>query len=112
MMKLFCIGILCFSAFAACGQPGPAGKQYLGTKTPYPVTRIIRNTPAPKGYQAVFINYVGRHGARFLTKPGSDVLVVNVLALADSNNALTATGRNIKQMARRFEEIEKGNYEN
>ena len=36
---------------------------YLNTKTPYQPQQKNYAAP-PKGYMPVFINYVGRHGAR------------------------------------------------
>ncbi len=84
---------------------------YLGTKTPYyPLQK--KHTPPPAGYTPVFINHVGRHGARFLTKAGSDVLVLDVLEQAAKQNALTAVGQQARQAAMQFESVETGNYEN
>lgn len=84
---------------------------YLGTKTPYSPQQT-RYTPAPKGYTPVFINHVGRHGSRFLTKPGSDVMVLDILTIAGKANALTPLGNKFKQMAEQFEDIERNSYEN
>ena len=88
-----------------------AQDKWLGTKTPYHPLQTIYTQP-PKGYKPVFVNHVGRHGSRFLTKPGSDVIVLNTLTLADEKNALTAKGKRFKKMAALFENIEKGSYEN
>ncbi|BAV06513.1 histidine-type phosphatase [Filimonas lacunae] len=83
---------------------------YTGTKTPYPVPKTATSA-APAGYQPVWINYVGRHGARFLTKAGSDVKLLKVLSEAEQKQGLTTTGKLIKQMVQRFLTIEKNNYE-
>jgi multiple inositol-polyphosphate phosphatase / 2,3-bisphosphoglycerate 3-phosphatase len=83
----------------------------LGTKTCYqPAQKAF--TAAPAGYKPVFLNYVGRHGARFLTKPEGDVQLYEVLEMADSRNALTARGQLLRQMVKHFLEIEKNNYGN
>ncbi len=84
---------------------------YLGTKTTY---RPLQTKPAapPKGFTPVFINYVGRHGARFMTKPGSDILVADILQQAKQQNALTKTGKKVQQTVIQFANAEKNNYEN
>jgi len=85
--------------------------QEAGTKTPYRFSKQ-RYTPAPKGFQPVFVNYVGRHGARFLTKAGSDITLLNVLSQAEKEHALTKKGALLKAMVIRFLSIENNNYEN
>lgn len=84
---------------------------FAGTKTPYPMP-AQHYTPAPAGYNPVFINHVGRHGSRFFTKAGSDVQVLQVLEAAQKSNALTPLGRQLLAMTQRFVNIQKGNYEN
>lgn len=85
--------------------------QEAGTKTPYKFSKQ-QYTPAPKGFQPVFINYVGRHGARFLTKAGSDITLLDVLSQAEKEHALTKKGVLLKAMVIRFLSIENNNYEN
>jgi hypothetical protein len=85
--------------------------QNAGTKTPYPAP-AQKYTPPPPGFRPVFINHAGRHGARFLTKAGSDMEALQVLDLAAGSGALTEKGKCIRQMVKRFLAIEKGNYEN
>ncbi|WP_343688267.1 histidine-type phosphatase [Chitinophaga sp.] len=84
-----------------------AGQNYTGTKTPYPFKQADY-TPVPKGYSAVYVNYTGRHGARFMTKAGSDVKLLALL----NKSSLTPLGDSIKVMTAQFLEIEKDNYEN
>jgi len=88
-----------------------AGAQNAGTKTPYPAP-VQKCSAPPPGFVPVFINHAGRHGARFLTKAGSDIEVLQVLELAGRSNALTPKGKQLEKMTRRFLSIEKGNYEN
>jgi len=85
---------------------------YLGTKTPYGGPSHEAYASPPAGYQPVFINYVGRHGARFLTKAGADLQVLEALQAAEKSNALTAIGKKIKAIAQRLQTASKGNYEN
>lgn len=84
---------------------------YTGTKTPYQPQQEVYTAP-PAGFTPVWINYVGRHGARFLTKAGSDIRVLEVLQQAEKAGGLTRTGKKVKNMAARFLTIEQGNYEN
>ncbi|WP_343675253.1 histidine-type phosphatase [Chitinophaga sp.] len=83
------------------------GQSYTGTKTPYPFKQADY-TPVPKGYTAAYVNYTGRHGARFMTKAGSDVKLLALL----NRSQLTSLGDSIRAMAAQFLEIEKDNYEN
>jgi multiple inositol-polyphosphate phosphatase / 2,3-bisphosphoglycerate 3-phosphatase len=81
----------------------------IGTKTPYeaPENKTI---PPPNGYKAVFINYVGRHGARFLTDNKDVSGIQKILSLAEKEGELTQMGIQLKIMTQRFEEIEAGKY--
>jgi multiple inositol-polyphosphate phosphatase/2,3-bisphosphoglycerate 3-phosphatase len=103
--KLF-FGILLLGAAAAAQGP-----LYLGTKTPYPGPSGGYTSP-PAGFQPVFINYVGRHGARFMTKAGPDVEALRLLEAAEGSQGLTEVGLRVRRMVRRLCEIEKGQYEN
>src|ERR1700753_1193441 len=69
---------------------------FSGTKALYkaPLTKVH---PAPAGYEPVFINYVGRHGARHLTKDVSTYYAYKTLMQADSAQGLTADGQKLKQ---------------
>jgi len=103
--KLF-FGILLLGVAAAAQGP-----MYLGTKTPYPGPAGGYTSP-PAGFQPVFINYVGRHGARFMTKAGPDVEALRLLDAAEGGQGLTKVGLRVRWMVRRLCEIEKGQYEN
>lgn len=85
-----------------------AGAQnFLGTKSLYSAPVTIP-TPAPKGYEPVFINHVGRHGARHLTKEVNTSYAYATLAKADSLHALTSTGKKLLQMVKALAKVEKG----
>ncbi|HVV03045.1 MAG TPA: histidine-type phosphatase [Puia sp.] len=102
-----------FSFLFVCllAQADVFAQTWLGTKTPYAPPHEAYTSP-PAGYQPVFINYVGRHGARFLTKAGADQQVLETLQTAEKGNALTAMGKKIKGIAQRLQAAGKGNYEN
>jgi multiple inositol-polyphosphate phosphatase / 2,3-bisphosphoglycerate 3-phosphatase len=88
-------------------QTGPL---YLGTKTPYQAPAGLY-TAAPAGYKPVFVNYAGRHGARFLTKAGADVHVLKVLKLAVQRNGLREYGKRIMAVAEQLLAASQHNYE-
>jgi multiple inositol-polyphosphate phosphatase/2,3-bisphosphoglycerate 3-phosphatase len=81
---------------------------YLGTKTLYKY-QLQKYTTAPVGYLPVFINHVGRHGARHLTKEVQKTYTYAILLQADSANALTEKGKQLKQMVMALQKVEKGN---
>ena len=97
-------------ATAPAIERGQRELRYLGTKTPYH-TPAGSYTPPPAGYSPVFINYVGRHGARFLTKAGADLRVWEVLQAAEKSHSLTPLGKQVKAMTEKLLAIEKGKYE-
>ncbi|MFT3936544.1 MAG: histidine-type phosphatase [Chitinophagaceae bacterium] len=78
---------------------------FLGSKTLYTAQGI--NTPALKNYNAVFINHVGRHGARHLTSDVATSEIYQLVAKADSAGALTATGKTLKEKIHKLAVIEK-----
>jgi hypothetical protein len=90
---------------------GQTNALFAGTKTPYPAP-VQQYTLPPAGFKPVFVNYVGRHGARFFTKAGSDIQVLQVLEAAQKSNTLTPLGQQLLAMTQRFVRIQKGNYEN
>lgn len=67
--------------------------------------------PAPRGYEPVFINHVGRHGARHLTKDVASSFAFQLVQKADSLNSLTTEGKKLRQMILRLEKIEKKDFE-
>jgi hypothetical protein len=84
---------------------------YLGTKTPY-VSAGVHQTPPPEGFQPVFINYVGRHGARYMTKAGADIDALKVLDAAERVAGLTGAGQRVRVLVKAICDAEKGHYEN
>lgn len=84
---------------------------FLGTKTLYQ-TPQKQGSKAPAGYQPVFINHVGRHGARHLTKEVSASYAWQLLGKADSAHMLTADGQRLWQMVTSLNKIEHGRVKN
>jgi multiple inositol-polyphosphate phosphatase/2,3-bisphosphoglycerate 3-phosphatase len=101
LFTLFIIGIARLASAQNCDV------DFLGTKTLYK-GGAQKYTSAPVGYSPVFINHVGRHGARHLTKDVKTTLAYTLLLQADSANDLTAAGKKLKQMVIALQKIEKG----
>ncbi len=77
-----------------------------GTKTVYKPLQTKYSTP-PAGYKPVFINYTGRHGARFQTGITSDSILYSTLKKADKENGLSRAGRKLMRMDSLLMNIEK-----
>lgn len=73
-------------------NPNKAGGVYLA----YPVTES-HNTPAPKGYEPFYASHFARHGSRYLISDNDYKWLVDLFAAADTNNALTPLGKDVKQ---------------
>lgn len=105
----------CLLSFNAYAENAPAvdadtaSDAHLSTKSPYPYV-ATRYTPAPEGYQPVFINYVGRHGSRHLSSAKYDKTLSELLALAEREQQLTDAGQVLQQQLARLMEVEKDVY--
>ncbi|UOE51542.1 histidine phosphatase family protein [Mucilaginibacter sp. SMC90] len=106
LKKLLCLLLLCGLYFTASAQK--CDNDFLGSKTLYKAP-LARYTPAPAGYKPVFINHVGRHAARHLTKDVKTAYTYNLLQKADSAGVLTAKGKQLWQMIMLLQKVEKGN---
>lgn len=84
-------------------------ENFLGSKTLYQ-SQQLKYSALPKGYLPVFINHVGRHGARHLTKDVNTSFIYQLLLNADSVNGLSTTGKLLKEKVLRLEKVEKTNF--
>lgn len=66
----------------------------LGSQRPYPDIDDERQA-VPDSLTVVFVNHVGRHGARFPASPRSYTAVQTALMRADSLGTITPTGRRL-----------------
>ena len=81
-------------------------QEYWGTKKLYqPVDTA--NVPTPAGYAPVFINYIGRHGARHLTNLDDLLILQKTLKSADSMHQLTTDGIQLQGMVAKLLLVEK-----
>lgn len=92
---------------AASGVMAQCGSDYLGTKTLY-TPQQLKMSPPPAGYDVVFINHVGRHGARHLTKDVQVAYAYGLLTKADSAGVLTPNGQALWAMVKRLQKVEQG----
>ncbi|MBC2855159.1 histidine-type phosphatase [Cetobacterium sp. 2A] len=69
---------------------------YLGTQTPY--VKVKREyTPPPPGYVPIYINHIGRHGARYLSTSKDIDYVINIFEDANKKQSLTEDGKIIRK---------------
>ena len=68
-----------------------------GTHIPYPARQ--HDTALPDTLAPVFINHVGRHGARFPSSPSNTLELLRTLHRADSAKALTPLGKDLMKLA-------------
>lgn len=87
-------------AFAQNKQP-----QALGTKTLYKPEQT-KYTAVPAGYEPVYINYLGRHGARHLTKDVAKSFAYKTLLKADSAGQLNDAGKKLLTQLGHLQKVE------
>lgn len=102
MRSLTIIATLVLSIFIARGAD-PTDTSYSfqqceGSAMPYPVP--AESVTLPDSLTAVFINHVGRHGARFPSSPKNVTTLIRELAQADSAKALTPAGEELLTLAK------------
>lgn len=87
-------------AFAASDPTSTkySASECLGTAMPYPVPDDM--VAVPDSLTPIFINHVGRHGARFLSSPTASVKLAERLAKAVSAGVLTNLGREVLDILR------------
>lgn len=104
---IVCIGFIGF--IPAFCKSQSCKDNFLGSKTLY-LSQQYKNSTVPNGYHAVFINHVGRHGSRHVTKDVNSAYLYRVLLQADSMHQLSAGGLLLKEKISRLEKIEKNNF--
>lgn len=84
------------SRAAKPGETSFTAAQCEGSLTPYPeeVTAIV----LPDSLKPVFINHVGRHGARYPASSANCLKLARALAMADSLGTITPLGRELKAL--------------
>ncbi|MGL4344640.1 MAG: histidine-type phosphatase [Cellulosilyticaceae bacterium] len=82
---------------------------YLGTQTPY-ILGPERYIKPPRGYKPVYINHLGRHGARYLTSEEPLEVLLETLEDAAQKGQLTVEGFTLKRQIEVLKELDKGEY--
>lgn len=78
----------------------------LTSKTPYqPLQNWQSYSLAPAGFTAVSVQHVARHGSRFLSSRGDDDLMLQLLQLASSEQALRPLGQELVQLIERLQQV-------
>lgn len=83
-------------------------QQCAGSARPYPAT--VNTTPLPDSLRVVFINHVGRHGARYPSSDKACMAVRRLLTDAQRNNSLTPTGKELLALTDQIITLSAGNW--
>ncbi|MDE6487110.1 MAG: histidine phosphatase family protein [Muribaculaceae bacterium] len=112
-MKRICITLLVFMSLLAMRAADPMATHYSirqceGSLTPYPAE--VPPEEHPDSLAAVFINHVGRHGARYPSSAENCRLLQRALMHADSLGTITQTGRDLLRLTNRVISITAGRW--
>lgn len=93
--------LVCIATAIAAFATDPTATSYTasqceGSLTPYPSE--INPTPFPDSLQPVFINHVGRHGARYPASAAHSLKLRRALQQADSLGTITPAGRQLARL--------------
>ena len=81
--------------------------EYAGTSLPYPSPGEQAVYQVPDSLEVVYIDHVGRHGARFLSKAS---YTQDMLKFLDSEGPLTAAGVKLRALCHRLDSVTAGRY--
>lgn len=84
-------------------------ENYLGTEKPYQFYGA-QYTPPPPGYTPVYINHLGRHGARYLTGDEAIDKVYKLLLDAKAQGGVTKEGEMLLKDLEQLMQVEEGKY--
>ena len=95
---LLSLTALSVSSVVQASQTVPAisPENSQGSLKPYPAPESLNQYP--DSLTPVFINHVGRHGARYPAGPAHTVGLMKLLEQADSLNTITPLGRELKEV--------------
>lgn len=103
--KIFSIFLFVFSSMSFA-QP----IIFSGSKTAYQYDETKPFTMIPKGYQAFYINHIGRHGSRYISKSKFEDVAFNILLLAKKENQLTDMGKDLLRQVISIRQLNKNHY--
>lgn len=90
----------------ASAKPSPSVDDYAN-QTPYGDPKSTKIKEAPSGYSMIFLQNIGRHGARPLTSDTREQNVLDIWTAAAKNKALTKTGAALATDIRSFQKAER-----
>ena len=61
-----------------------------------------KSTPAPKGYEAVYVSHYGRHGSRYAYTPKAYTVILEMLQEASRENNVTPYGARLQEQLEAF----------
>lgn len=108
-MKKILFSALCALVFLSLGAQTPADEirsdstRTAGLLMPYPGPQTVQ-TKAPKGFKPFYISHFGRHGSRWYTSARPYDQAFQVLAAADSAEALSPLGKDALERVRLLRE--------
>ena len=97
--RIILLAVLAWAIVASAADPTATRytmEQCEGSLTPYP--REVRAVQAPDSLVPVFINHVGRHGARYPASAANCLALRRLLNAADSLGTITPLGRRLAQL--------------
>lgn len=97
--------LIAFGAVMSLRAADPTATSYTfsecqGSAMPYPVTGVGVTRVLPDSLTPVFVNHVGRHGARFLSSGRYTTSLLRYLHQADSLGTITPAGRKLEKLCR------------
>lgn len=99
---------LCLFAFSCMSF---AEQQIVaGSKTAYHFDSKYTYAPAPDGYDAFYIDHIGRHGSRYISKSKYEDIAYQTLLLAENKGQLTHLGKDLLDQIIRITQLNKGHY--
>ena len=81
--------------------------EYAGTSLPYPCLGDHEAYQVPDSLEVVYIDHVGRHGARFLSKAS---YTRDMLKFLDDSGPLTPAGVRLRALCHRLDSVTAGRY--
>lgn len=84
--------------------------RYDGTMSPYNFEAVAEAPAVPDSLRPFFINYVGRHGARFLSSESKVTAVRKALYEAHKRGSLTRTGQRFLLLLDKVSEVTSGRW--
>lgn len=104
--------LITFLALLSVRAADPVQTRYTpaqceGSYMPYPA---VTPTAVPDSLEAVLVNHVGRHGARFPSSAKNVKLMTDLLTEATANGTITVAGKSLHALCRRITDATAGRW--